>query len=60
MILTRDVLIEKIKKREIKISPFDERSIGPASIDLALDNKLRVFKTNKKYRICLAKTQILY
>ncbi|MDO8460394.1 MAG: dCTP deaminase [Nanoarchaeota archaeon] len=43
MILTRDVLIEKIKMGEIKVEPFDKRSIGPASIDLTLGNKIRVF-----------------
>ena len=51
MILTRDVLLEKIKKREIWVEPFDAKSIGPASIDLTLDTKIRVFKTDKPHLV---------
>lgn len=47
MILTRDVLIEKIRTGEVKIEPFDNGAIGPASIDLTLDDKIRVFKAGK-------------
>lgn len=51
MILTREVLLEKIKKKEIEISYFDSKAIGPASIDLTLDNKIRVFKTDKSHLV---------
>ena len=43
-ILTRDEIIKEIKSGNIVIDPFDEKQIGPASIDLTLDNKFRVFK----------------
>src|SRR3989338_447721 len=51
MILTRDVLLEKIRKKEIRIEPFDSKAIGPASIDLTLDSNIRVFKTDKPHLI---------
>jgi len=34
MILTRDILLEKIKQKEIKLEPFDAKAIGLVSIDL--------------------------
>lgn len=43
MILTRDVILEEIKKGNIEISPFDEKNLGPASYDLALGSSLRIF-----------------
>lgn len=43
MILTRDVILEKISSGEIKVEPFDKSAVGPASIDLTLDGKIRVF-----------------
>jgi len=43
MILTRDVILEEIKKSNIKISPFDEKNLGPASYDLLLGDNLRIF-----------------
>lgn len=43
MILTKDIILEKIKSKEIKIQPLDRQSIGPASVDLTLGNKLRIF-----------------
>lgn len=49
MILTKPEIIKEIKRGNVKIEPFEEISIGPASIDLTLDNKLRVF--NKKVSI---------
>lgn len=51
MILTRDVLLEKIKKKEIKVEPFDSKAVGPASIDLTLDTKIRIFKTDKPHLV---------
>lgn len=46
-VLTRNVILRKIKNKAIKIEPFDKNSVGPASIDLTLDNKIRVFTSNK-------------
>lgn len=43
-ILTHDDILTKIKDGSILIEPFDQKKIGPASIDLTLDNKFRVFK----------------
>ncbi|MBD3203841.1 dCTP deaminase [Candidatus Woesearchaeota archaeon] len=43
-ILTRDAIFDEIKKGKIKIEPFDRSQIGPASIDLTLDNKFRFYK----------------
>jgi len=51
MILTKEILLEKIKKKEIKIEPFDKSSIGPASIDLTLDKKIRIFKNDRTHLI---------
>ena len=45
MILTKPEILKEIKKGRIKISDCDEDSIGPASIDLTLDNKLRIFNS---------------
>ena len=44
-VLTRKIIIEKIENKELIISPYDEKSIGPASIDLHLDNQFRTFRT---------------
>tara|TARA_B100000609_G_scaffold199550_1_gene204011 strand:+ start:33206 stop:33724 length:519 start_codon:yes stop_codon:yes gene_type:complete len=43
-ILTRDEIIREVESGRIKIDPFVKDAIGPASIDLRLDNKFRVFK----------------
>lgn len=48
MILTRDVILDEIKTGNIKISPFDELLLGPASYDLKLGNTLRVFTAQKE------------
>jgi len=42
-ILGRAAILEEIKKGNIKVEPFDEGMIGPASIDLHLSNAFRVF-----------------
>ncbi len=47
MILTKNEIIKEIKKRKIIIQPYEESAIGPASIDLTLDNKLRIFNVKK-------------
>ncbi len=43
-ILTRDEIFKEIEAGRIKIDPFTEDQVGPASVDLTLDNKFRVFK----------------
>lgn len=48
MILTKEVILKKINKKEIKIEPDDDLFIGPASVDLTLDNKLRIFNFKSK------------
>ena len=42
-ILTRKEILKEIKDGRIKIEPFLESSVGPASIDLTLSNAFRVF-----------------
>ncbi|MCB9637750.1 MAG: dCTP deaminase [Myxococcales bacterium] len=44
MILTRDVILREIEQGRIEIDPFTPEAVGPASVDLRLDNKFRVFK----------------
>jgi len=46
MLLTKPEILKAIKSRRVKIQPFDKSSVGPASIDLTLDNEIRIF--NKK------------
>jgi len=48
MILTRDVILEEMKKGNIGISPFDANNLGPASYDLALGTSLRFFVPQKE------------
>lgn len=43
-ILTRDVILELIQSGQIRIDPFSEEQVGPASVDLHLGNHFRVFK----------------
>jgi len=43
MILTKNEILKEIKNKRIKIEPFDEKAIGPASVDFTLDNPIRVF-----------------
>lgn len=49
MILTKEEILKEIKSKRIKIEPFSLSAIQPASIDLTLDNKLRIFSTNKPH-----------
>jgi dCTP deaminase len=51
VVLTKDQILKEIKKRNIKITPFNEKNIGPASIDLTLDNKFRLFKKKKTLKL---------
>lgn len=57
MILTKQEILDEIKRGRIKITPFNKANVGPASIDLTLDNVLRVFSktgqfvsTNSNYK----------
>jgi dCTP deaminase len=47
-ILSRDEIIKYVAKGELKITPFYPNHIGPASIDLTLGNRFRVFKKVRK------------
>jgi dCTP deaminase len=47
-ILTKLEILKEIKKKNIKITPFDRSALGPGSIDLTLSNKFRIFKKLKK------------
>ncbi len=44
MILTKSAILKEIKSKRLKVVPFNESMIGPASIDLSLAGKIRVFK----------------
>jgi len=48
MILTKDEILKRIQSKEIIINPFDKNSLGPASYDLHLANKFRVFRKIKE------------
>lgn len=43
MILTRNEILNEIHKNLFFMEPFNEDAVGPASIDLTLDNEIRVF-----------------
>lgn len=43
MILTRNEIIKSIEKKFLLIEPLNKEAIEPASIDLTLDNEIRVF-----------------
>ena len=43
-ILTRDEILNEIKAGNVKIEPFEEFQVGPASVDLRLGNEFRVFR----------------
>ena len=47
MILTKKAILEEIKNKKLKISPYNPRNVGSDSIDLTLDNKFRVFNHKK-------------
>lgn len=47
-VLTYNEILKEIKKGSIKIAPFVKENIGPASVDLTLGNKFRVFTKSKK------------
>jgi len=47
MLLSDKHIKEAIRAKEIVIDPYDESFVQPASIDLRLGNKLRVFRSTK-------------
>lgn len=52
MILAHDAILAAIRNNRIRIDPFSERAVGPASIDLTLGNEIRSFrKTDTKIPI---------
>lgn len=42
-ILAKSEILDEIRKDRIRITPFDEANLGPASIDLHLSHSFRVF-----------------
>ena len=46
-ILTRDEILLEIKKKNLLISPFDQKAVGPASVNLTLGEEFRVFDYDK-------------
>ncbi|ELP86583.1 hypothetical protein EIN_162170 [Entamoeba invadens IP1] len=42
-VLSHDAILKAINDKEITITPFDAKNVGPASIDLSLDNEFRTF-----------------
>ena len=47
MILAKPEILRQIGGGRIRIEPFDQEAVGPASVDLTLDDKLRVFDTDQ-------------
>jgi dCTP deaminase len=47
MILAKPEILKQIRNGRIRIEPYDKNAIGPASIDLTLDDKLRIFNTSR-------------
>jgi len=47
MILAKPEILSRISLGRIKIEPYDETAVGPASIDLTLDDTLRIFDTDQ-------------
>jgi dCTP deaminase len=43
-VLSKGEIIKYIAQGKLEITPFDKNQVGPASIDLTLGNKFRVFK----------------
>jgi dCTP deaminase len=43
MILTRQDILNEIKKGNLGIKPFEPKNIGPVSVDLTLGNEFRIF-----------------
>ncbi|MBW2992355.1 dCTP deaminase [Candidatus Woesearchaeota archaeon] len=48
MILTKSKILEAVKEGKIKISPYNVRNLGPASYDLSLGDRFRIYTGSKK------------
>jgi dCTP deaminase len=48
-ILAHEEILREIAARNIVIEPYDERLVGPASVDLHLGRSFRVFKATRKH-----------
>lgn len=46
MILAKPEILRRVREGRIRIEPYDEAAVGPASIDLTLDGRLRVFSSD--------------
>lgn len=44
MILTKNQILTEIQNKTLTIDPFTQDMVGPGSIDLTLDNEIRVFE----------------
>jgi len=44
MILTKEVILNYIKRGKITIKPFNYKNLGAVSVDLTLDDKFGIFK----------------
>jgi dCTP deaminase len=51
MILTKEKILEEIKNKRIKITPYNAKNLGPASYDLTLSTQFRMFKGNENIRL---------
>jgi len=51
MILAKNSILDEIKNKRIKISPFNIKNLGPASCDLTLDNNFRVYGGCKDFDV---------
>ena len=49
MILTKQEILDEIKRGRIKITPFKKANVGPASVDLTLDDQIRVFSKSGQF-----------
>lgn len=47
-VLTHDEILREIDAGRIVIDPFDERMVGPGSLDLHLGDEIRVFKRSSE------------
>lgn len=51
MILTKPAILKEIKAKRVRIKPLNLKNIGPASIDMTLSDKIRVYKKKTKIAI---------
>ena len=51
MILSDKDILSAIKKGDIQVSPFNEKNLQPASVDLHLDKEFLIFDTKENYVI---------